>query len=218
MENIDKENTPDPAQNLPNPKKRPKTAANAPSRQVTNPSTVLSPKSSNSRTLPQSPVRAVLGSPQKQFLSHPASPLKLMSPSKLLSPTKPISPAKSAAIAATTHMAEAVAEKPKPTRGKGATGRKPTNPTTASTKATSTRPKRGVEAPPPIPEMRTVSSQSTISTTSNATTVVNKGRKAPVVAAAAAQKKKDTKVGVSAAKKKTVDAPPAGRRVLRKRA
>lgn len=213
MENEDKENTPDPAQTLPNPKKRPKTAANAPSRQVTNPSTVLSPKSSNSRTLPQSPIRPTLGSPQKSHLSRPVSPLKPMSPSKQFTFAKPISPAKSAAIAATTQLVDVLAEKPKAMRGKAAPGRK----AAPATKPASTRPKRGMD-PPPMPESRTVSSQSTVSTTSNATTVVKKGGRAQNATTAAAQKKKALNVGVSAAGKKVADAPPAGRRVLRKRA
>ncbi|KAL8795519.1 MAG: hypothetical protein Q9195_001940 [Heterodermia aff. obscurata] len=214
LENADKENTPDPAQSIPNPKKRPKNTANAPSRQVTNPSTVLSPKSVNSRTL-QSPVRPVLASPQKLHLSRPVSPLKPASPSKQFSFATPSSPAKFAAIAATTHLADLVTNKPKVARGKAtAAGRKGTTKAAPATKPASTRSKRGME-PPPIPETRTVSSQSNTSTASNATTVVKKAGRPQN---ATAQKKKVNE-GVSAAGKKVVDAPPpAGRRVLRKRA
>ncbi|CAF9908455.1 MAG: hypothetical protein HETSPECPRED_008083 [Heterodermia speciosa] len=215
LENADKENTPDPAQNIANPKKRPKNTADAPSRQVTNPSTVLSPKSLNSRTL-QSPVRPVFGSPQKLHLSRPVSPLKPASPSKQFSFATPSSPAKFAAIAATNHLADLVTNQPKAARGKAPAGRKGTTKAATATKPASTRSKRGME-PPPIPETRTVSSQSNTSTTSNATTVVKKGGRAQKVAAPAAQKKKVNE-GVSAAGKKVADAPPTGRRVLRKRA
>lgn len=69
-----------------------------------------------------------------------------------------------------------------------------------------------------MPESRTVSSQSTVSTTSNATTVVKQGGRGQNATATAAQKRKALNVGVSAAGKKVADAPLVGRRVLRKRA
>ena len=219
MENEDKENTPDPAQSLPNPKKRPKTAANAPSRQVTNPSTVLSPKSSNSRALAphRSPVRPQLGSPQKSFLSHPTSPLK---PS-ITAPTapKPASPAKAAAIAATTTMnappANTAQEKPRLTRTRGAAAAKATKqPATAALKtktAPITRAKKGVElmtaAVVPNYQSRTVSAASN---TSTATTVVTKQAAKPAAASKGKGKAVTKKVPA-------VEAPAQGRRVLRKR-
>lgn len=67
---------------LENPKKRTKTTGaagvgpSAASKRVPNASTILSPKSNNSRTLPQSPVRPPFGVPAKGFTSRPASPLK----------------------------------------------------------------------------------------------------------------------------------------------
>ena len=76
---MDKEN--DVHMDLPNPKKRAKpttkgtTSQRAPSRNKIQPSQVLSPKSSNSRTLPQSPIRPP-GLPSKPTLAHPTSPLK----------------------------------------------------------------------------------------------------------------------------------------------
>jgi len=68
---------------LDNPKKRSRTAAapaaaravRAVSRKL-NPASVLSPKSHNSRTLPQSPLRPVPSSPGKSTLGRPASPAK----------------------------------------------------------------------------------------------------------------------------------------------
>src|SRR2546423_1746470 len=66
------------------PKKRAKAAPEPPgpartgrtaSRKVA-PSQVLSPKCNNSRTLPRSPLKAGASSPQKSYLTRPASPLK----------------------------------------------------------------------------------------------------------------------------------------------
>ncbi len=214
MEDADKENAPDPIQPIPNPKKRAKATATASSRQPPSQSTVLSPKSSNSRTFPQSPIRPALGSPQKSYLSRPASPLK---------PALPISPAKSAAIAATANLASMVNEKSKTTRSKGATGRKTTNPpaNTAAKPAVS-RPKRGAAntQAPAVADIRCASSSSSTSNTSTGTTVVKKGARAPTNASvSAATKKKNVNVSVAAKKKVIVgtDGPAAGRRVLRSR-
>ena len=129
-----------------------------------------------------------------------------MSPLKQLSPAKAISPAKSAAVAATISLGDVVAHESKATRVKAATGRKATGPIRTATKAPLTRSKRGVEAPPPVPEMRTVSSQSNDSITSNATTVVNKGKKAPTATTTVAQKKKNMNLGITAAKRKVAEA------------
>ena len=214
LEHADKENTPEPG-HLPNPKKRTKTTAISPSRQLTNPSTVLSPKSSNSRTLPQSPIRPALASPQKSYLSRPPSPLKPMSPSKQLPPSKQFSPAKSAAIAAISTLANTASEKPKATRGKAAAGKKATITAATAAKPAATRAKRGVGASQAARGTRIASNSSDASTTSNATTVMRKGGKAPASAASAARKRG---VGVSAAGKKVAEAPAAGRRILRKRA
>ncbi|KAL9113031.1 MAG: hypothetical protein Q9187_007680 [Circinaria calcarea] len=206
---IDKENT-DP---IPNPKKRTKTTTTTtkiPSRQVTNPSSVLSPKSSNSRTLPHSPFR----SPQKPMSTRPISPLKPAIP------LQSTSPAKAAAVAATSNLATLVTEKLKPTRAAAAGARKVSKPV-AEPKPAVTRSKKGAATATlavavAVPASRTVSGASNISGTSTGTTVVKKAGR-PTAAA-----KKG--VGISAAGKKVtatkvdVPAPAAGRRVLRKRA
>ena len=202
----DKENNPEPARDIPNPKKRTK-VAKGPSRQVTNPSTVLSPKSANSRTLPHSPVRPALGPPLKSNLSHPESPLKPFSP------IKTASPAKAAAAAATANLAVMVGEKPKVGRPKAGTANKAPNMTVAA-KGGMARARRGAVPNQEPDEVRKASNTSNISSASNAT-IVRNGRKAPTVSS----KKAD--VGVRAVGKKvasTVEAPPPGRRVLRKRA
>ena len=181
-------------------------ATTAKARQATNPSTVLSPKSANSRTLPQSPIRIELKSPQKAHFALPTSPLKTISPIKLASP------AKAAAAAATADLASMVNEKAKPGRPKAAGGRKATNPTT--TKAAAVRPKRGVAVAKETEDVRKVSNQSNISAISTGTTIVKNTRKAASAA------KKDT-IGVRAAGKKVTAStamPPPARRVLRKRA
>ena len=215
MEDANKENAPDPVQHLPNPKKRTKATAATSNRQAPNQSTVLSPKSSNSRTFPQSPVRPALGSPQKLYFARPASPLK---------PALPPSPAKSAAIAATANLASLVNEKTKTTRSKAATVRKATNPPVkGATKPTVSRTKRGganTQAAA-VAEVRCVSNSSNASNTSTGTTVVKKGVRAPAApSVSAATKKKNAAASVSAAGKKltaVADVPAAGRRVLRSR-
>jgi len=207
----DKENTPDATQPFPNPQKRTKTTAAVQSRQVTNPSCVLSPKSSNSRTLPQSPIRPALDSRQKPHLLRPTSPLKPASPIKVASP------AKTAVLAATTTLAHIVGEKPKSGRTVAATGRKASKPA-IEPKTSAVRPKRGAPTGPTATETRTVSSSSNTSATSTGTTVVKSKAKAPPAAKAPTRKG----VGVSAAGKKVAsakaEAPAAGRRVLRTRA
>jgi len=214
MEDANKENAPDPVQPIPNPKKRAKASATASSRQPPSQSTVLSPKSSNSRTFPQSPIRPALESPQKSYVSCPASPLK---------PALPPSPAKCAAIAATASLANMVNEKPKLTRSKATTGRKATNPSaSASTKPAVFRTRRGAAntQAPAVAEIRCASSGSNTSNTSTGTTVVKKGARAPKTASvSAATRKKNNNVVVAAGKKVTAgtDGPAAGRRVLRNR-
>ena len=207
MESADKENNAQSVEAIPNPKKRTKINGTAKSRQVTNPSTVLSPKSANSRTLPQSPIRPDLKSPQKLYSAHATSPLKSISPVKLASP------AKAAAAAATVDLASMVNEKAKPGRPKAATGRKASNPT--ATKTAGGRPKRGVDVVKEPEDVRKVSNQSNISSVSTGTTIVKNTRRAPVTAV----KKND--IGVRAVGKKvnaSAAIPPPGRRILRKRA
>ena len=209
MELADKENYAQSVEAIPNPKKRSKMTTAAKSRQATNPSTVLSPKSANSRTLPQSPIRPELKSAQKLYFTHPTSPLKSASPIKLASP------AKAAVAAATANLASMVNEKSKPGRPKRAAGRKGSNPTT--TKAAGGRPKRGADVAQEPEDVRKVSNQSNVSSVSTGTTIVKNGRKAPTAAA------KKNEVGVRALGKKVTTAaatamPPPGRRILRKRA
>ncbi|KAL8940956.1 MAG: hypothetical protein Q9216_002525 [Gyalolechia sp. 2 TL-2023] len=218
----DKENTPDPTHPL-STKKRPKHSAHP-----SNPSTVLSPKSSNPRN--HSPIRPQLGSPQKSYQSHLASPLK---PSGGFSTLKPESPAKAAAIVATAaaSTANGTTEKPRATRTRAAAAAsKPAKaPTAAAPKtrvAPNTRAKRGAEGPVevPRPELRTVSAASN---TSTGTTVVRKNGKVAATGGVAGTKAKGKEAGgkgeKGAVKKRTTaTAPPAtvegqGRRVLRKR-
>lgn len=207
MDLADKENNAQPIEAIPNPKKRNKTTTTAKSRQATNPSTVLSPKSANSRTLPHSPTRPDMKSPQKLYFAHPTSPLKPISPIKLASP------AKAAAAAATASLASMVIEKAKPGRPKAAATRKASTPTTAKTAGG--RPKRGANVVQEPEDVRKVSNQSNISSISTGTTIVKNARKAPATAA------KKNEVGVRAVGKKVTASaamPPPGRRVLRKRA
>ncbi|MCJ1279385.1 hypothetical protein MMC21_007209 [Puttea exsequens] len=197
--------TPDQENPIPNPKKRTKattTARAPPSRQYTNPTTVLSPKSANSRTLPHSPTKQIhFGSPQRSYISHPASPLK---------PLATNSPTKNAAAAATAMLAGMLsgAEKRKPGRPKAA--RNVSNP--KEPKAGTGSGKRILEEAKEPEDVRKVSNTSNISAASTGTTVVTK----PKVL------KKN--VGKSAVGKKVVggvglgmEAPATGRRVLRKR-
>ncbi len=170
MESADKENDAQPVEAIPNPKKRTKMTTTAKSRQATNPSTVLSPKSANSRTLPQSPVRPELNSPQKLYFAHPTSPLKPISPIKLASP------AKAAAAAATASLASMVNEKTKLGRPKGVAGRKASN--SATVKTAGGRPRRGADAAKEPEDVRKVSNQSNASSMSTGTTIVKNGRKA----------------------------------------
>ncbi|KAL8873020.1 MAG: hypothetical protein Q9174_001439 [Haloplaca sp. 1 TL-2023] len=206
----DKENTPDPTAPLSH-KKRPKHN----NVQSSNPSTVLSPKSSN--IAHQSPARPQLGSPQKSYLSHPTSPLK---PSAGFEAMKVASPAKAAAMVAaaassSSTTANTNTEKPRATRTRGAATAKSTK-TAATTKAKAptaavTRAKRGAE---PVKEegSRTVSAASNVS---NATTVV---RKAPATAGAKGKAKAAVgKKAAPAAAATKAEEPAQGRRVLRKR-
>ncbi|KAI9722711.1 MAG: hypothetical protein M1812_001642 [Candelaria pacifica] len=194
------------------PKKRAKTTAStrAASRTKIQPSQVLSPKSSNSRTLPQSPIRPIM-SPSKSFLARPVSPLK------------PAAPAMNALAG--------MVERARTTR---ATGRKPTPvvPATMATAAAATaaggRAKRGAAVQPSATQAAAAAAAnardraaSNSSEASNATTVVTtKSKRAVALKKAPAASKT---VAVSAAGKKVaasvakIEGPPAGRRVLRKR-
>ena len=179
---------------IPNPKKRTRTTRNAEARHPPNPSTVLSPKSNNSRTLPQSPIRRpTWGSPQKHFHSRPASPLK-----PVLSPAKPNV---AAAAAATATLASMVTDKPKPGRPK------------AAVRKAAAKSKKAPEGKEEPEGMRTVSSTSSSSAISTGTTIVKNTKKTPTTLKKGARAKAAGKQASAVA-----DPPPAGRRVLRKRA
>jgi hypothetical protein len=203
---VDKENEPESTHDLPNPKKRTKTTGAAQSRQVTNPSSVLSPKSSNSRTLITSPIR----SPQKAYTSRPVSPLKPALPGKTATFTK------NDALAATRSLATLVELKSKPGRPAAGTGTKASKPA-AEPKASVTRAKRGAPQITQATEVRTASSASNTSGGSMTTTIVKQTRKLPPAAKPTAKKG----VGISAAGKKVASSKPevaTTGRVLRKRA
>ncbi|KAG8530774.1 uncharacterized protein KY384_004131 [Bacidia gigantensis] len=170
-----------------NPKKRAKANKNATTARAPHPSTVLSPKSANSRTLPQSPVRPHLGSPAKSFQSHATSPLK---PQVVL-----VKPEPAASAAATAALAKMVNEKTKG-RPKSAAGKRPGG-------------KKGPSPEEQTENPRTVSSASNVSATSSGTTIVKPAKK---VAKTAVKKKVVANTGG-----KRVDPPATGRRVLRKR-
>lgn len=207
-----------------NPKRAKTNAGGARNISHTNkPGNVLSPKSHNSRTLPQSPTKdhkPTASSPSKQsYIARPVSPLK------------PASPLKSAASAATSAISASfhgMMEHAK--RGGNATASKLTRTASQEKQAAATKTAAGKMLPPPRPATaRSASAQSTSSSGSgtSTTTVVKKGTglraatKAAVGKKTAAAPKTAMKSGattVSAQGKKVVVAEPAaGRRVLRKR-
>lgn len=215
MEISDKENAIDHIETLPNSKKRTKVAAHDGVRKATNPSTILSPKSSNSRTLPQ-PSTGPL--PQKPYLSYPTSPLKPP-------PIKVAIPSKASAIKVGENTTNRTSDKARSTRAKVNTGRKATN-LSVIAKSAAKKPKRGgMVGDIPSVEARSVSNSSSASNTSSGT-VVKKRSGNPIGAAVAAAsipaagmtKKKN---GVRTAGKPSASTkgavPPAERRVLRKR-
>ncbi|MCJ1313492.1 hypothetical protein MMC25_007171 [Agyrium rufum] len=206
---------------------------------------VLSPKSSNSRVTPQSPIRVG----EKVAFAAPAGYSRPVSPLKpAISPSKPTSPAKAAAMAATSSLASFVGDKFKgksdaPTAaakpgGIASTHRvvreaKTVAPSVADTPApTATavvakgRPKRGKVVKAIVDAVRSVSGSSNSSNSSTGTTLVatTKSTRAAtrdLTRKAAAVKK--TATTAAAARKTTtasvakVEAPAAGRRILRKR-
>ncbi|MDI1491340.1 MAG: hypothetical protein OHK93_002549 [Ramalina farinacea] len=178
---------------IPNPKKRAKGATNNSAHQAPNPSTVLSPKSANSRTLPQSPIQQKGASPEKPFHVRTASPLKPLAP-----PPKMMSTA--AATASLAHMA---AEKAKPGRPKAAGG-----------KSAATRGRKEAERAVERETMRTISSTSNSSALSTGTTIVSKATKPATKATRKAAVAKNPARNAAGAS----DPPQTGRRVLRKRA
>ncbi|KAI1612141.1 Borealin N terminal-domain-containing protein [Exophiala viscosa] len=211
--------------------KRAKTAAttSGPTKQ----SSVLSPRSHNSRTLPRSPIKdypIAPSSPAKSMIARPTSPLK------------PASPFKTAATAATSAISASMHGMFE--HAKRSTTAKMTR--TASKEKPATN--RGQMLPPPRPPFgassspqRTISQNSThsvstdVSTASSSTTLVKPKRGRPAttkttdpkspgatakrgVAKAASAAKTALKRNATTANKKVVVAEPAaGKRVLRKR-
>lgn len=204
----DKENTPDPQHMLPNPKKR--TKHKDPSRQAPNHHNVLSPKSSNSQNLSNASTRSHLTSPQKFYFSRPTSPLK---PSIM----HQLSPARSSGPAATANPVVLAAGTSKTTRAKTTKGRQAGLSNQAGTKAKARQPYPG-ESRSELPETRLASSSSNASMTSSATTIVRKTARSTKAAAKldVSQVKKGTRGGKAVATTR-IEAPLAGRRVLRTR-
>jgi hypothetical protein len=193
---------------------------------------VLSPKSHNSRTLPQSPIKEYrpTTSPAKHQsnIARPVSPLK---------PASPLKTAASAATSAISASIHGMVEHAK--RGAGATARG-LGRTASKEKAAATlkaamgpppRPaaqsKQQAETTRPVSQTSSHSNSSETSASSTATTVVTKkGTKTTLTstttkkAAAGAAKtalKKTIAGNTAGVTKKVVAEPAAGRRVLRKR-
>jgi hypothetical protein len=191
-----------------------------------NPTSILSPKSHNSRTLPRSPIKEY-PSPTKHlsYITRPTSPLK---------PASPLKTAASAATSAISASLHGMVEHAK--RGAGATARGLTR-TASKEKATASKTTKLMPPPPrPAPHRqqeptRTISSASSHSNSSNtsasstSTTVVKKGGRAVTTVSRTTTGKKGAAVTktamktttTAAAKKVVVAEPAAGRRVLRKR-
>ena len=150
---------------LENPKKRsriaipPSTtttrAGRAASRRM-DPSSVLSPKSHNSRTLPQSPLQPAPSSPPKSFLARPVSPAKTLA----------------ADVAPVANVAMA-REKPK------AAGRSASRQATAKVNAGNVRGRRAAAPPPSELKQPRSSDGSHASESSNGTTIVTTKKGAP---------------------------------------
>ena len=154
--------------------------------------TVLSPKSANSRTLPQSPVRDNLGSPQKPLSTRATSPLK---PVNL--------PNRTNTAAATAALTGIVREKTKAGRPKAGPGKQAG---ARTAKATSEKDERQEG-------LRTVSSTSNSSALSTGTTIVKPTKKSvPTKTQKGARSKGVVKKAGDGA-----EAESSGRRVLRKR-
>lgn len=203
--------------------KRAKTTAGARNIYRTNRAgNILSPKSHNSRTLPQSPFKD-----HKTGTFSPSKPSYIARP---VSPLKPASPLKTAASAATSAISASfhgMMEHAKRTGNPAGTKLTRTaSQEKAAAAVSSTMAKAGKMLPPPRPHtVRSASAQSNISSGSgtSTTTVVKKAgtslraasKKVPAPKASAI---KSSATAISAQGKKVVVAEPAaGRRVLRKR-
>jgi hypothetical protein len=193
------------------------------------PTSVLSPKSHNSRTLPRSPIKDYQSPTKHQsYIARPTSPLK---------PASPLKTAASAATSAISASLHGMVEHAK--RGAGATARGLTR--TASKEKVAASKTAKVMAPPPRPApqphqqpepARTISSASSHSNSSNtsasstSTTVVKKSGRAVATASQTKTEKRGAAATKTAVKKTTTATTarkavaaeqPTGRRVLRKR-
>lgn len=195
---------------IPNKKQRTTTKESAhPARHNPHPSTVLSPKSANSRTLPSYNPNGGDTLPKNQYSTRPTSPLKGQSSPAKSKATTTIAGGRGVNKSATTNAtAKSMGPPPPPQAGKG-------------------RGRKAAAAPAPV-EIRDEGSIRTVSSASNAstgTTIVKK-------AAGDSGKRAGTKVGKTTTRgKKTAATPVAagtvageektgtkgGRRVLRKR-
>lgn len=198
----DKEN-----EDIENPKKRPRDQPPMPPARTTSKlaaSQVLSPRSANSRTLPQSPIRSIV--PQKSFLARPVSPLK------------PIVPSHGKAADIVASMVE------KARRGAAAT-RKIT--AVKEPASTATGAGRGRRTPAPAATRPAIgkgrASTTSESSDASSSTVVKKPVAAPAKKAPVKKTVMSTLKGMGSQRKipattKTATATaPAGGRVLRKR-
>ncbi|KIX01389.1 uncharacterized protein Z518_09114 [Rhinocladiella mackenziei CBS 650.93] len=199
---------------------------------------VLSPRSHNSRTLPRSPVKdraAGSTSPAKSVITRPVSPLK------------PASPLKTAATAATSAISASVhgmiEHAKRGTASKMTRTASKEKPTTTTTQGPMLPPPRPLPSAPSSPQrafsQASTHSASTDASTASGRTTVVKPKRGRAAAASAAPKiaeqksPKTAKRGVAKAanaakttltrntttanKKVVVAEPAAGRRVLRKR-
>ncbi|KAH8429674.1 uncharacterized protein LDX57_007346 [Aspergillus melleus] len=230
----DKENAPAAGESLDvlkNPKRRGKPGAAAGTSRVVSQEVrgadfrILSPKSSNSRTYPQSPLRASPEKPQtSSYLSRPMSPLKPSSPLKSTSAALPgsaVRSARAAPSAATSIRPPSQAQTKRP----------------VSRAATSVR---SVQSPLPRPATRQLERRGSVSSSASSGTTVAKptrtgtgARKATTTSTSSVPAKKTVarnqvpstsakRITTSATRKATApaggEAPTTGRRVLRKRA
>ncbi|GES64991.1 Borealin N terminal-domain-containing protein [Aspergillus terreus] len=221
----DKENAPATGESLDvlkNPKRRAKPGAAAGTSRVVSQEVrgadyrILSPKSSNSRTYPQSPLRASPEKPQNSsYLARPMSPLKPSSPLKSTS----ASVSRSTKGAASTSM---VGRPP-------SQAKRPLSRAAASTKTT--------RSPLPRPATRQLERRGSVSSSASSGTTVARptrtgagARKATTASTASSTSKKAASRNLASATAKQTTASvsrkatgpageaPTGRRVLRKRA
>ncbi|KAE8144891.1 Borealin N terminal-domain-containing protein [Aspergillus avenaceus] len=232
----DKENAPAAGEQLDvlkNPKRRAKPGAAAGTSRVVSQEVrgadfrILSPKSSNSRTYPQSPLRASPEKPQNSpYLSRPVPTLK------------PSSPLKAAPASFTGSLENARLRSTKGTPSSSAISR-PASQLSKRPASRATGAKTATRSPLPRPATRQLERRGSVSSTTSSGTTVTKptktganARKVTAASTASSTAKKTAtknattaataKRNVASATRKTTapaaEAPTTGRRVLRKRA